>query len=220
MANGTTIASANVQVLPTTKGIKGSLEGLLSGGGIGGGFGKAIMGAIGKVLTGAAVAKVFKTAIDEGAKLQQSMGGVETLFGAGGKSLEEYAASQGKSVDKVAAKYDMLMAAQSAVMANAGIAWKTSGLSANDYMETVTGFAAALKRSTKSEADAARVADMAVIDMADNANKMGTDMSSIQMAYQGFAKQNYTMLDNLKLGGLRLAEYKPRENGETLALAA
>ena len=87
----------------------------------------------------------------------------------------------------------MLMQAQSAVMANAGVAWKTAGLSANGYMETVTGFAAALKRSTKTEADAARVADMAVIDMADNANKMGTDMTSIQMAYQGFAKQNYTI---------------------------
>ena len=193
MSAGQAIADAYVQILPTTKGIKNGIAESLGGAGIGQQLGGSIMGALSKVLVGGAVLKLFKDAIGEGAKLQQSMGGVETLFGAGGKTLEEYAAAQGQSVDKVRGKYDMLMQAQSAVMANAGVAWKTAGLSANGYMETVTGFAAALKRSTKTEADAARVADMAVIDMADNANKMGTDMTSIQMAYQGFAKQNYTI---------------------------
>ena len=114
MASGTTIASAYVQVLPTTQGIKGGLESALSGGGggLGKGLWKGILGTAGKVITGAAVLKVFKTAIDEGAKLQQSIGGVETLFGAGGKSLEEYAAQQGKSVDKVRDKYNALIAAE------------------------------------------------------------------------------------------------------------
>ncbi len=109
----------------------------------------------------------------EGAKLEQSIGGVETLF-----------------------KGDA-----AAVKANADAAFRTAGLSANAYMETVTGFSASLLQSLKGDtAKAAKIADMAVIDMSDNANKFGTDMASIQNAYQGFAKQNYTMLDNLKLG--------------------
>lgn len=90
--------------------------------------------------------------------------------------------------------------AQAEVLDNASKAYKTAGLSANDYMETVTSFAAALKQSTSNELEAAKAADQAIIDMSDNANKMGTSMASIQNAYQGFAKQNYTMLDNLKLG--------------------
>ena len=85
------------------------------------------------------------------------------------------------------------MEAQQTALANADKAYQTAGLSANDYMQTVTGFAAALKQSTETELEAAKAADQAVIDMADNANKMGTDMGSIQQAYQGFAKQNYTI---------------------------
>lgn len=96
--------------------------------------------------------------------------------------------------------YDKLMEAQTLALNNANKAYKTAGLSANEYMETVTSFAASLKQSTENESEAAKAADQAVIDMADNANKMGTNMESIQNAYQGFAKQNYTMLDNLKLG--------------------
>ena len=95
---------------------------------------------------------------------------------------------------------EMLQRAQSTAMKNAGEAYKTAGLSANEYMATVTSFAASLKQSTKNEEEAAKSANQAVIDMADNANKMGTNMQDIQNAYQGFAKQNYTMLDNLKLG--------------------
>lgn len=94
----------------------------------------------------------------------------------------------------------MLMEAQTQAMKNADRAYATAGLSANEYMETVTGLAAALKQSTESELEAAEAADQAIIDMSDNANKMGTSMETIQNSYQGFAKQNYTMLDNLKLG--------------------
>ena len=84
-------------------------------------------------------------------------------------------------------------------------------------MEQVTSFSASLLQSLGGDTSkAAESANQAVIDMADNANKMGTSIESIQDAYQGFAKQNYTMLDNLKLGGHVLAQYKPRENGETL----
>ena len=80
-------------------------------------------------------------------------------------------------------------------------AYKTAGLSANNYMETVTSFSASLIQSLGGDTEkAVKLADMAIIDMADNANKMGTDIQAIQNAYQGFAKQNYTMLDNLKLG--------------------
>lgn len=147
------------------------------------------------------VAALGTAAIKSYAEYEQLVGGVETLFGTrGAKSVEEYAELVGESVDYVSAEFDMLQAAQSEAMDNAANAYKTAGLSANDYMETISGFAASLKQSCVSELEAAEAADQAVIDMADNANKMGTDMEAIQNAYQGFAKQNYTMLDNLKLG--------------------
>lgn len=120
-----------------------------------------------------ATTAVVGGAISEGSKLEQSMGGVKTLF---------------KDNSGI-------------VKANADKAFRTAGLSANDYMETVTSVSASLLQSLGGDtAKAAGVADMAIVDMADNANKFGTDMESIQNAYQGFAKQNYTMLDNLKLG--------------------
>lgn len=135
------------------------------------------------------------------ADYEQLVGGVETLFGAGGQSIEEYADSVGKSVSDVSDKYNDLMAAQDAVMEHANAAYETAGLSANEYMETVTSFSAALISSLDGDTvKAAEVADKAIVDMSDNANKMGSSMESIQNAYQGFAKQNYTMLDNLKLG--------------------
>lgn len=114
-----------------------------------------------------------KTALDSVGQLEQNVGGVETLFGD----------------------------AADAVIASADRAYQTAGMSANDYMSTVTSFSASLLQSLGGNTEeAAKVADMAIIDMADNANKMGTSMDMIQNAYQGFAKQNYTMLDNLKLG--------------------
>lgn len=135
----------------------------------------------------------LKMAVTEGANLQQSIGGVETL----------YKKSAGT------------------VIANANKAWKTAGISANDYMEQSTTFAAALLQSLGGDTNkAAQMSDMAIKDMSDNANKFGSNIEDIQNAYQGFSKQNYTMLDNLKLGGHCLAEYKPCENGETLMQAA
>ncbi|MGV3144926.1 hypothetical protein [Streptococcus parasuis] len=135
------------------------------------------------------------------AEYEQLVGGVETLFGAGGKSLEEYAQSVGKSVDEASGEYNKLMNAQEDLLNKSKIAYKTAGLSANQYMETATSFSASLIQSVGGDTEkAAKLADQAIIDMSDNANKMGTSMESIQNAYQGFAKQNYTMLDNLKLG--------------------
>lgn len=150
----------------------------------------------------AAVGALTKASIEGYGSYEQLVGGIETLFGAGGQSLEEYAQSVGKTTDEAAEKYRELMEVQEAALQNANNAYRTAGLSANDYMETITGFAASLKQSLGEEysSQMASYADMAISDMADNANKMGTAMDSIQNAYQGFAKQNYTMLDNLKLG--------------------
>lgn len=151
-------------------------------------------------VAGCAVA-VTKSSLDMVASMEQNIGGIETLFGTrGAKTVEEYAKLVGKNVDYVAAEFEMLQKAQTTALDNANRAYETAGLSANEYMETVTSFAAALKQSAASELDAAEIANQTVIDMADNANKMGTNMELIQNAYQGFAKQNYTMLDNLKLG--------------------
>ena len=161
--------------------------------------GKAV--GTGMVVAGAAVAGLVTKSIQAYADYEQLVGGVETLFGAGGQSIEEYAASVGKSVEKCKEEYDKLMRSQSAVMENAKEAYKTAGLSANEYMETVTSFSASLLQSLGGDTEkAAEVADRAIIDMSDNANKMGTSMELIQNAYNGFAKGNFTMLDNLKLG--------------------
>ena len=149
----------------------------------------------------AAIGKLAQESIEAYGQYEQLVGGVETLFGAGGASIEEYAKSVGKTVEDIRGEYDSLMNAQETVLGNAANAFKTAGMSANEYMSTVTGFSAALINSMGGDTEAAAVkADMAITDMADNANKMGTAMEDIQHAYQGFAKQNYTMLDNLKLG--------------------
>ena len=132
----------------------------------------AAMGAV-AVAAGAAAIKLGQEVVVAYADYEQLVGGVDTLFGEASQTVQGYAAN----------------------------AFKTAGMSANEYMETVTGFSASLIQSLGGDtAKAAEVADMAITDMADNANKMGSDLSSIQTAYQGFAKQNYAMLDNLKLG--------------------
>ena len=119
------------------------------------------------------IGNLGKAAVESVASLEQNIGGIETLFKDSAQTVIE----------------------------NAENAYKTAGMSANEYMQNVTSFSASLLQSVGGDtAEAARVADMAMVDMADNANKMGTSMESIQNAYQGFAKQNYTMLDNLKLG--------------------
>ena len=148
------------------------------------GLGGAIKNAmkVGAVAIGAAataVAGLSKQVVASYANYEQLVGGVETLF----------------------SSLDGSVSAASTVLENASKAYKTAGLSANDYMQTVTSFSAALVAGLEYDyEEAARISDMAITDMADNANKMGTSMDAIQNAYQGFAKQNYTMLDNLKLG--------------------
>jgi phage-related protein len=245
-----------------------------AGGGIG-----AALGTAGKVagvaLTTAttAVSALATQSVKLYAESEQLEGGIETLFGAGGKSIEEYAetakatakdiensgidwdkyantawmenggfqglfdeiqynmdelgtsaqeleeylhfeydldvedakaaieAYQNALTDEsVTAKYESLMAAQEDVMNNAAKAYQTAGMSANDYMETVIGMAGALNKATGDTEESARLADMAIVDMADNVNKMGTSMEMVQNAYTGFSRGNYTMLDNLALG--------------------
>lgn len=166
---------------------------------VGAAVGKASLAVAGAAAAGAAA--LAKGAVESYGDYEQLVGGVETLFGTGGKNLEEYAESVGKTVSEVSAEYDKLMTSQQTVLTNAANAYKTAGLSANEYMDTVTGFSASLLQGLDGDTEAAaEIANQAITDMADNANKMGTDMTAIQNAYQGFAKQNYTMLDNLKLG--------------------
>lgn len=150
---------------------------------------------------GRAALELGRQSLEGFSQFEQLSGGVKTLFGTEAGSLEEYARSVGKSVEEAKGEYERLLSSQQTVFANADNAFKTAGLSANAYMETVTSFSASLLQGLGGDTEkAAQVADQAITDMADNANKMGTDMESIQNAYQGFAKQNYTMLDNLKLG--------------------
>ena len=165
----------------------------------GGKIGKAL-GTIGKVAAagtaaaGAAVIKLAHDATSSYASYEQLVGGVETLFGTGGKNLEEYAASVGKSVADAEGDFNNYQYAQAEVMKNAEKAFMTAGMSANEYMETVTGFSASLIQSMGGDTlEAAKKADMALTDMSDNANKMGTTMEAIQNAYSGFSKQNYTI---------------------------
>ena len=207
MTDGIELAKAYVQIVPSAEGIQGKItealggEPAAAGNAAGQSLGASLIGTLKKAIAAAGIGKIITEAINAGGALEQSIGGIETLFGAGGRSAEEYAASVGKSVEAVQGEYNSLLAAQQTVFDNAAQAYKTAGLSANDYMETATGFAASLLSSVSNDANAAaQLTDMAVRDMADNANKMGTSMQDIQNAYQGLAKQNYTMIDNLKLG--------------------
>lgn len=150
---------------------------------------------------GVAVGALAKQSLDAYADYEQMVGGVKTLFGTEASSVEEYAASVEKSVGEVQGEYDALVAAQNKVFADAKNAYKDAGMSANAYMQTVTSFSARLLQGLGGDSQkAAEIANMAVVDMSDNVNKMGSSMTDVQNAYQGFAKQNYTMLDNLKLG--------------------
>lgn len=175
----TQLGKAYVQIIPSAQGISGMIQKELggevasAGTSSGQSLGSNLVGTFKKVIAAAGIGKAFGAALSEGAALQQSIGGVETLFKNSAGKVRAYAEE----------------------------AYRTTGLSANKYMETVTGFSASLLQSLGGDTDkAAETANMAMVDMSDNANKMGTSMESIQMAYQGFAKQNYTMLDNLKLG--------------------
>ena len=177
MPNNNTVARAYVQIVPSAEGIKGSITSALGGeaSSAGSQIGKTLSTSIkATVVAGVAgLGAIIGGALTEGGALQQSLGGVETLF--------KDSASQ--------------------VIAAANEAYRTAGVSANDYMEQVTSFSATLLQGLGGDTEAAAgYADKAIVQMADNANKMGTSMESIQYAYQGFAKDNYTMLDNLKLG--------------------
>ena len=171
----TELAKAYVQIIPSAEGIQGRIQKEIEpeADSAGSSFGGKMVGMIKKVIAAAAIGKALSASISEGAALEQSLGGIETLFK--------------DSADKV--------------KANAAKAYQTAGMSANDYMELTTSFSASLLSSLSNDTSkAADIADMAMVDMSDNANKMGTNMEDIKNAYQGFAKQNYTMLDNLKLG--------------------
>ena len=179
MPDGIELAKAYVQIVPSAEGIQGKItealggEPAAAGDAAGQSLGAQLVGTLKKVIAAAGIGKIISESINLGGALQQSLGGVETLFKDSADTVKEYAAQ----------------------------AYRTVGLSANDYMEQTTSFAASLLSSVSQDTNAAaQLANMAMVDMADNANKMGTDMQDIQNAYQGFAKQNYTMLDNLKLG--------------------
>lgn len=184
---GTELAKAYVQIIPTTKGIKseigkelgeevenaGDEAGKKGGENAGVSFAKKMMKIIAAAEIGKKVVEGIKASVEAGAALEQSIGGIETLFKESSDTMIQYANN----------------------------AFRTCGLSANDYMETTTSFAASMLSSVGGDtAKAAELSNNALIAMSDNANKMGTNMQDIQNAYQGFAKQNYTMLDNLKLG--------------------
>lgn len=173
------VATATVSIIPNMKGSQETIAKELAGStdkagtSAGKSLGKSLLAGATAVGVGAAIGKFIGDSVNEGAKLQQSLGGIETLFKENADVVKGYASE----------------------------AYKTAGISANEYMENVTSFSAALISSMDGDtAAAAEMANTAMVDMADNANKMGTDMKSIQTAYQGFAKGNYTMLDNLKLG--------------------
>lgn len=166
--------------------------------------------------TVAGITKIVKSYAD----LEQSLGGVETLFKDNGTSAIQLAKKYNITAKEAQALYDTMEEKGASVISNANKAFKTAGVSANDYMQQVTSFSATLLQGLGGDTEkAAQYADKALVQMADNANKMGTNMTDIQNAYQGFAKDNYTMLDNLKLGRKTIAEYKPSENGKTLAVA-
>ena len=168
------VATAYVQVVPTTKGIKEALTNEISGSGDAGGIkiGSAIKKAIVAAGIGAALTKVVSTALSAGGDLQQSFGGLDTIYGDASEAAKQYAAEAAKA-----------------------------GISANSYAEQAVAFGASLTKAFGGDTTAAvEAANTAIMDMADNSAKMGTDISSVQAAYQGFAKQNYTLLDNLKLG--------------------
>lgn len=173
------IGSAYVQIIPSARGISGKISEALGGEAetaghqAGESFAKKFGSIATKAIAALGIGKLIGESLNQGGQLQQSLGGVETLFKENADKVKAYAADS----------------------------FRTTGLSANEYMQNVTSFSASLLQSLGGDTSkAADLSNMAMTDMADNANKMGTSMEAITTAYQGFAKQNYTMLDNLKLG--------------------
>lgn len=168
------LGKAYIQIVPSAKGISGSISRELGGESASAGksAGLNIAGAIKGAIVAAGIGTAIKSALDAGGNLQQSYGGLETLYGDAAEAAKKYAVEAA-----------------------------SAGISANSYAEQAVSFGAALKQAFSGDTvKAAEAANTAILDMADNSAKMGTDITSIQTAYQGFAKQNYTMLDNLKLG--------------------
>lgn len=171
----TNLGQAYVQIMPSARGIGSSIQRELNG--QSGGFSSAgamigtkLIGAMQAVVIAAGIGKFISASITEGGELEQSLGGIETLFKEHADVVKQYANE----------------------------AYRTTGLSANEYMKNVTSFSASLLQSTGKDAQkSADIANMAMIDMSDNANKFGSDIQSIQDAYQGFAKQNYTINNNV-----------------------
>lgn len=168
------LGDAYINIIPKAPGIKSELTNMVGGAGDGAGksFGGGFVGAFKKLVVAAGIGTVLKQAFEAGGDLQQSYGGLETIYGEAAEGAKQFA-------EQAAA----------------------AGISANSYAEQAVSFGAALKQAYGGDTQAAmQAANTAIMDMADNSAKMGTDIGSIQAAYQGFAKQNYTMLDNLKLG--------------------
>lgn len=179
----TELAKAYVQIVPSAQGITGKIgealgnEPVIAGQKAGASLGSALIGKLTAVVAAAKIGQILfsglTSSLSEGGSLQQSLGGVETLFKDSAEAIKTYADE----------------------------AYRTAGVSANSYMEQVTSFSATLLQGLEGDTEkAVEVANMAMVDMADNANKFGTDIQLVQNAYQGFAKDNYDMLDNLKLG--------------------
>ena len=168
-----------------------------------GGIAKGVAVGVGASITaiGTGLSVLVKNSVDNYAEYEQLAGGVDTLFGLSEKEIQEMEKVYGKSFDKIKEEMGGVTTAADEIKSYAAEAYKTAQISANEYMSTVTSFSASLLQSLGGDTyKAADYANRAIIDMSDNANKMGTSMEMIQNAYQGFAKQNYTMLDNLKLG--------------------
>lgn len=172
------LGTAYVNIVPKAQGISNNIENIISpgaesaGSSTGGKIGGALLGTLAKVVSAAAVGKLIKDAFSAGGDLQQSFGGLETIYGDAAEQAKQFAVEAA-----------------------------SAGISANSYAEQAVSFGASLKQAFGGDTTAAiDAANTAIMDMADNSAKMGTDIGSIQSAYQGFAKQNYTMLDNLKLG--------------------
>ena len=195
----TEIAKAYVQLVPSAKGFKSGINNAIGGDVVsagesaGGSYGTAMIGKIKGLVAAAGIGTIVKEAFDAGGDLEQSFGGIDTLYESARKSAKQYARDAAEA-----------------------------GISMNDYAEQAVSFGAALKKSLGGDVKAAaEAANTAILDMADNSAKMGTPLEQIQSAYQGFAKGQYMLLDNLKLGrqSHNIAEYKPCENGETLMCA-
>ena len=169
------LGKAYVQIVPSAKGIGPAIQNELdpSGQAAGLSLGKKLGGFAMKAFAAVEIGKFIKNTIEEGARYEQAVGGIETMFKTSSDKMKQYAND----------------------------AYKTAGISANEYMEQATSFSASLLQSLGGDTEkAAEAANQAIIDMSDNSAKFGTNIADIQHAYQGFAKQNYTMLDNLKLG--------------------